>query len=263
MRASLTAAAAAALLVLCAVGPARAEDLPSHFVPADECMSRDCTCEDVPMMEVFLRNQQTARDAWISVRQDLFTSTGPQSIEEAVKLFYSRFPGDPRVGAQFMTCDGYDPDVNSLNKIAGTASLGDAALDPCFCNAFCKGIIDATVNHELTHGPTLLAGFASMLQYKVICATGALPDSFCNSIDPAVLVDSEIISYTVGNRTLASAIDDVKDSDPQNPEMACTWEPLPEASPSQLPPAEPGGFWARVRTLAERFLHGKSSTPSQ
>lgn len=77
-----------------------------HFVPSDECMSDECTCADAPMMEVYLRNQQTARDTWISVREDLFTETGPQSMEEAKDLFEARFMGDSRVNKQFMSCTG-------------------------------------------------------------------------------------------------------------------------------------------------------------
>ncbi|MFZ5892754.1 MAG: hypothetical protein ACOY0T_16970 [Myxococcota bacterium] len=259
MKRPLWSARLASLALVCCVGrSAVAETLPSHFVSSDQCMSRECTCADGPMMEVFLQNQQNARNAWISVRSEIFTATGPQSMDDAVKLFYKRFPGDSRVNAQFMTCNGYDPNVNTLNKIAGTASVGNAALDPCFCDAFCKGIIDATVDHELTHGPTLLAGFAGMLQYKVVCKTGVLPDSFCNALDPAILADSEIISYTVGNHTLSNAIEELRDRDPQNPQMACTWEPLPAASTNQLPPVQPSGFWDRVKMLADRFLYGNA-----
>jgi len=242
------------------------EEIPGHFVPSEECMSDECTCEDAPMMEVFLANQQRARDAWISVRLDVFSDGGPQSMPDAVKLFEKRFAGDPRVGTQFMSCEGYDSDINSLKKIAGVPSLGNASLDPCFCNAFCKDIVDATVTHELTHGPTLLAGFASVLQFKVACKAGALPDSFCNALDPKILADSEVISYTVGNAQLDESIEDLYEDDP---EMDCTWDPLPdfvppEPEPNLLPPV-PGaelpvqpsdGLWARFTLLVDRFVNG-------
>lgn len=243
------------------VVPAAAQT--EHFVPADECMSDDCTCADAPMMEVFLRNQQKARDTWVSVREDLFTDNGPQSMDEAKALFESRFSGDSRVSNQFKSCMGYDPNVNSLSQIAAVPGLGEATLDPCFCDAFCKDIIDATVDHELTHGPTLLAGFANVVTFKVGCAAGVLPDSFCNSLDPMILADSEIISYTVGNHSLSESIEDLYESDPAAPEMQCTWEPLPE-NPSrsarsanrEAPAAAPAGLWERFTLLAERFVNG-------
>lgn len=239
-----------------------------HFVPAEECMSDDCTCADAPMMEVFLRNQQQARDIWVSVREDLFTETGPQSMDEAKALFESRFKGDSRISSQFMSCTGYDPNVNSLTQIAAVPGLGEATLDPCFCDAFCKDVIDATVDHELTHGPTLLAGFANVITFQVGCKAGVLPDTFCNSLDPMILADSEIISYTIGNASLSSSIEDLYESDPANPEMQCTWEPLPETPPAGtrsgatpvpgagLPAAAPAGIWERFTLLVERFVNG-------
>lgn len=238
-----------------------------HFVPSDECMSDECTCADAPMMEVYLRNQVNARDAWSSVREDLFTENGPQSMAEAKALFESRFTGDPRVNKQFMSCTGYDPNVNSLNQVAAVPSVGEATLDPCLCDAFCKDIIDATVDHELTHGPTLLAGFANVLHFKVACKTGVLPDSFCNALDPMILADSEIISYTVGNYSLSESIEDLYESDPASPEMECTWEPLPETAPpgsrvlpptpgAELPAPVPAGLWERFTLLVDRFVNG-------
>ena len=255
----------------CASFAGAQEAIPEHFVPSEECMSDECTCEDAPMMEVFLSNQVRARDAWISVRLDVFTAGGPQSMADAVKLFEKRFAGDPRVSEQFMSCEGYDSDINSLKKIAGVPGLGQASLDPCFCNAFCKDIVDATVTHELTHGPTLLAGFASVLQFKVACKAGALPDSFCNALDPKILADSEVLSYVAGNRSLAESIEDLYEDDP---EMDCTWEPLPdfvppepEPEPNLLPPV-PGaelpvlpsdGLWARFTLLVDRFVNGAAN----
>lgn len=253
--------ATALALVLGFASPLRAQEgIPPHFVDSDECMSRDCTCADTPMMEVFLNNQRNAREAWKSVREAILMPGGPQSMEEAVALFNSRFSGDPRVSAQFMSCDGYDPNVNSLSKIAGVPGIGQAALDPCFCNAFCKDIVEATVNHELTHAPTLLMGFANVAHFKVACKAGVLPDGFCNTLDPLILADSELISYSVGNATLDNAIDRLRERDPENPEMECTWKPLPPApSSSQQAEPAPEGFWARLQLLAQRFWSGATS----
>src|SRR5690606_28525200 len=51
--------ATALALVLGFASPLRAQEgIPPHFVDSDECMSRDCTCADTPMMEVFLNNQR-------------------------------------------------------------------------------------------------------------------------------------------------------------------------------------------------------------
>lgn len=262
-------AAGAALLASFTCAALAGAQSTEHFVPSEECMSDECTCADAPMMEVYLRNQQKARDIWIGVREDLFTETGPQSMEEAKDLFEMRFMGDSRVSKQFMSCTGYDANVNSLKQIAAVPGVGQASLDPCFCDAFCKDIIDATVIHELTHGPTLLAGFANVINFKVGCKAGVLPDSFCNSLDPMILADSEIISYTVGNASLAEDIEDLHESDPADPEMECTWEPLPETPPAgsrvlppeagaQLPAPVPAGLWDRFTLLVDRFLSGAS-----
>lgn len=258
--------AGAAMLASLACAALAGAQTTEHFVPADECMSKDCTCADAPMMEVYLRNQQNARDAWNSVRADIFAAGGPQSMQEARDLFHMRFKGDSRINQQFMSCTGYDPNVNSLQQIAAVPGVGQATLDPCFCDAFCKDIIDATVVHELTHGPTLLAGFANVLHFKVACRAGVLPDSFCNSLDPMILADSEIISYTLGNASLADSIEDLQESDPANPEMECTWEPLPATPPPGsrvLPPGSgaaqapvPPGLWDRFTLLVDRFLNG-------
>jgi len=261
----------AALLASMACAALASAQNPEDFVPSDECMSDECKCEDAPMMEVFLRNQENARDIWIGVRAELFSEGGPQSMEEAKALFESRFMGDDRVSRQFMSCTGYDAEKNSLKQIAAVPSLGAATLDPCFCDAFCKDIIDATVTHELTHGPTLLAGFANVLQWKVACKAGVLPDSFCNSLDPMILADSEIISYTMGNNSLSNSIEDLQESDPADPEMECTWDPLPEEAPPEpepnvLPPvpgakgpaAPPSGLWNRFTLLVDRFINGRT-----
>ena len=257
-----------ALLASCTCA-ASASAQTEHFVPSDECMSDECTCEDAPMMEVYLRNQETARDAWVSVRDDLFTEDGPQSMEEAKALFEQRFgKGDSRVNTQFMSCAGYDPNINSLKQVAAVPGVGEATLDPCLCDAFCKDIIDATIDHEFTHGPTLLGGFANVIHFKAACKAGVLPDSFCNGLDPMILADSEVASYTVGNYSLSESIEDLYESDPAAPEMKCTWEPLPgpppSPSPRVLPPMPgadapapvPAGLWERITLLADRFLNG-------
>lgn len=264
----LRAAFTALVATLACAALASAQN-PENFVPSDECKSDECTCEDAPMMEVFLKNQENARDAWQSVRDDLFTEGGPQSMEEARALFESRFNGDDRVGLQFMSCEGYDAEKNSLKQIAAVPSLGQATLDPCFCDAFCQDIIDATVTHELTHGPTLLAGFADVLHWKVACKTGVLSDTFCNSLDPMILANSEISSYTLGNYSLSESIEDLQESDPADPEMECTWDPLPDEAPPEpepniLPPipgakapaAAPSGLWNRFTLLVDRFING-------
>jgi len=253
------ARAALAFALIGALSPSAGAQVPSHFVPSDMCKSRDCTCKDGPMMEAFLKNQENALGAWISVRGDIFTAAGPQSMEQAVALFNMRFHGDTRVGAQFMTCAGYDPNINKLTQIAGVPGVGQAALDPCFCDAFCKDIVDSTVNHELTHAPTLLLGFSNVLADKLACKAGILPNSYCNALDPKVLADSEILSYSVGITSLSNALDRLRDRDPEHPEMECTWEPLPAAMPNRLtlePESTPSGFWDRVGLLARRLLHG-------
>jgi hypothetical protein len=251
---TIRALALGGLIALSAV--ARAQEVPSHFVPADDCMSRPCVCDDIPMIETFLQNQKDARDAWLDVRGEIFSSTGPQSVEEAVASFQSKYSGDPSVTAQFMMCPGYDPAVNKASKIAGVSSSGGAMLDPCFCAAFCQDIVDSTAAHERMHVPTNIAGVVGKAQFLVACKVGALPDRVCNALMPLILADSEIASYQVGISLLESDLNDLRASDPDMPEMACTWEPpVPEQQAAAVP-AE-AGFFERVALLLERILFGK------
>jgi hypothetical protein len=254
MKASSSLLFGTVLALVTSAGSARAGDL-DGFVSPDKCTSRPCTCADVPMMEIFQANQVRGRDAWKSVRADLFSTTGPQSTQDAIALFGSRFKGDPRVATQFMSCTGYDATKNNLNKIAGVAGIGQAVLDPCFCNAFCQDIVDATVIHELTHGPTIIINVLNQANFRVACKTGLMPDSLCNSLDSAALADSEIVSYGMGISSLQSSIERIRKSDPAKPEMECTWTPLPPMA-KRAPTPAPESFMARVKLLVQRFIHG-------
>lgn len=238
---------------------AHAETVPAHFVPASECKSRECQCADAPMIERFIRNQKNARDVWRQVLGQVGTDTGPMSGSEARQMFQDNFSGDPLVSAQFMTCNGYDATKNTLSQIAGVPSFGAAALDPCFCNAFCQDIVDATVNHELAHTPTILLAFREDAPYVAACKTGLLPDTFCNSLEPSQLAQSEIASYSVGILSLQSDLDDIQAAAPENPAVECTWDPLPDAGARLAPPPAPSGFFERVLLLADRVLHGAAT----
>jgi hypothetical protein len=252
------AGALGALLLL--ARSAHAEDVPAHFVEADQCTSRPCSCADAPIMEQFLQNQKDARAAFQLVHDQLPTPQGAQSNAQAVSQFQGLFgAGNAHVNAQFMSCAGYDPAVNKLTKVAGISGLGTAKLDPCFCDAFCKDIVDSTIAHERMHAPTLLLGFHDRITWQTACKLGVLPDRVCNMLDPLNLVESELISHQVGINSLESSLNALKASDPAMPGMMCTWTPLASAG-SAAPPAQraptPPSFFARVELLIERIVWG-------
>ena len=253
--------------VACAAGTyasqAHAEGIPAHFVESGKCTSRPCTCDDIPMMEAFLQSQKDAHSAWYDVRGEIFTSGGPQTIEQTVASFQSKYSGDPRVADQFKMCAGYDPNVNKLSKIAGVSSSGGAMLDPCFCNAFCQDIVDSTVAHEVMHVPTNIAGVVGKAHLLAGCKLGVLPDRLCNALMPLTLVDSELAAHEVGIASLTIDLELLKSEDPAMPEMACTWQPLPAAVTTSLSPKviEPAklGVLERVVLLFERIVWGEES----
>jgi len=257
----ISAALVGTLGVCCAL-PALAEDLPSNFVTADMCMSRPCTCADIPFVEVFLQNQKDARAAFESIYPEIWMTGGPSNVSDVQRAFAARFPGDPRVLAQYKTCPGYDPSVNSA-KFAGVDNSGTAKIDECACAAFCQDIVDATIAHERTHPPTLIIGFLARLPGHTACKVGALPDSMCDMLTPIELVESEIAAYTVGINVLESDLNDLKAEDPSMPEMACTWQPLPSATASAaplLPEQTPQGLFDRIVMLLERIIWGREQT---
>lgn len=234
---------------------ALAEGVPSHFVSSDECTSRPCTCDDIPIMDAFLQSQKDAKTAWSLVQAEIFTPDGPQSLADTVSSFQSKYMGDPNVAAQFKMCADYDPSVNKLTKVAGVSSSGGAMLDPCFCNAFCQDIVDSTVMHERMHVPTQLLGFGNKLSFFAACKVGALPDRVCNALEPLNLAESELVSHEAGILSLQSDLDDLLASDPSMPEMACTWAPLVPPEMASVVP-EVKGFFARVALLVQRIVWG-------
>ena len=254
---------AAVLATLLACLPAHAEDVPAHFVPEEMCASRDCTCDDIPMMEAFQANQIAGRDAWMSVKTDILTPTGPSSGPQAIALFKKRFAGDPRIIAQFKSCSGYDATKNDVSKVAGVSPLGKATVDPCFCNAFCKDIVDSTIAHERMHVPTIIAGVVGSGDMLVACKIGVVSGRVCDALEPFTLAQSELASYGAGIAYLDARLRMLQESDPMMPDVACTWEPLAQQSqePQQAkaaPVPAPAGFFARVELLLRRIFGGES-----
>jgi hypothetical protein len=239
--------------------PAAAQGVPSWFVPEDMCGLHDCMCSDIPMMQSFLDNQKNAQAAWQSIRSDILAGTGPRSDTAAKALFKQRFPGDPDVVAQFESCQNYDPNKNSVDKVAGVSPLGAPMLDPCFCDAFCSDIVESTIAHERMHVPTIILGALSKGDYMIACGLGVASGYLCDIVLPLILTDSEILSYDAGISALDASLTKLKEYDPSNPSMACTWECIaPPPTPAQ-DKAVPQGFWQRVSLLFERVLHGSSA----
>ncbi|MCB9682369.1 MAG: hypothetical protein H6733_12955 [Alphaproteobacteria bacterium] len=238
---------------------AHAEDLPSHFVSADDCHPRECTCADGPMVELFLSDQTAARDAWIAVRVDIMSPGGPATPADAIADFQGRFAGDSRIADQFRSCTGYDPAVNKLTKIAGVSGIGQARLDPCFCDAFCADIVSSTVSHELMHVPTVIAGVVGRGDMLVACKVGILSGAMCDALLPLALADSEIAAHQVGVVVLDNAVDDIHDLDPDGdgPRTRCTWDALtPQTDSAGLD--VPDDLGERAWTLWDRIVHGSA-----
>lgn len=240
------------LLLACAFSAARAD---AKMIPGGDCQeaSTECTCADAPYMEVFLQNQRTALQAWETTRNDIAVNGSAKTFDEARALFAQNFQGDGRVLTPLSSCTTLDP-----GKIAGPSILdGGAELDDCFCSHVCRDIVDATIAHERTHVAVNLVGIDYMIGVGVGCLVGKLPQHFCDISNALLLSESEVLAHAVGNDLLSDRLSDLRASDPANPEMECTWEPLPlQHSASPPPQPAPKGFMDRVKMLAERFLHG-------
>ncbi|MFO0675850.1 MAG: hypothetical protein U0169_04910 [Polyangiaceae bacterium] len=256
-----------ALAALASVLPSAAgaqEGIPSHFVTDSACrsMSPACTCADAPFVEMYLRNQDKAMDAWTAVDKAIATPTGPRSTAQARALFNQSFSGDGRVTARFATCEGYDPAVNSATKIAGVTGVGSASLDPCFCKAFCKDVVEATIQHEVMHPPTLLAGFAATFELQIGCKVGLVNATACTAADARTLARSEIASHRAGNDLLRNAVKGyTQKPDERKPEILCTWQPLPASARRDTTTSAPESLWARVKRIVTKFVHGPDAPP--
>lgn len=255
---SMSKPLAIALALMCCGPSAPAEEVPSWFVAPAQCPSRPCECKDLLMMEKFRDNQITARDAWRSVDQDLRAGTGPTTQQGARDLFRTYFgPGDPDVAAQFRSCPGYDPARNSLNKIAGVGSSGQPLLDPCFCAAFCKDIVDSTILHEKAHVPTIIVFFVGSLPLMARCRLELVPPRLCTVIEPMMLTSTEILSHQAGISSLDSSIEKLRASDPSNPGVPCpTTQSMTKSATPRLPAPAPSSLTERVEILFARIVRG-------
>jgi hypothetical protein len=236
------------------LGLASASTADARMIPGSECqeLSKPCTCADAPYMEVSLHNQETALKAWETTRNDIAVDGGASTFEDARAKFAKNFVGDPRVFAPLTLCKDF---VDS--KVAGTDFWGDGAeLEDCFCSNVCRDIVDATIAHERTHVAVNLLGIDYMIGVGLGCAAGSFPQQFCDTSNALLLSESEVLAHSVGNSLLSSRLNDLQASDPENPEMECTWEPLPLEHSPPPPQQAPQGFFERVQMLAQRFLYG-------
>lgn len=229
-----------------------AGDADAKMVSGGDCskLSRDCTCDDAPYMEVFLGNQEDALKAWEDTQAEIFGGAA-SSFDDARALFESKFPGDSRVMRPLRQCTNLD-----AGKIAGTSILGGGAeLDDCFCKNVCRDIVDAIVVHERTHVAFNLMGIGYIIGVGTACAGGLTDPDFCKVSDALLLSESEIQAHRLGNDALRESLSELKDE----AEMECTWEPLPEASlPKMRQPPAPQGFFPRLGALFARVFHGRS-----
>ena len=236
------------------LGMACAGRADARMIPGSDCQesSKACTCADAPYMELFLKNQQVALDAWKTTRNDIAVNGGASTFEDARASFAQNFHGDARVLTPLAICKDLD-----TAKIAGPDFLGDGAeVDDCFCTNVCRDIVDGVIAHERTHVAVNIVGIDYMIGVGIGCKVGSFPQQFCDTSNALLLSESEVLAHTVGNNLLSSRLNDLQASDPENPEMECTWEPLPAAQQAAPPPQAPQGFFQRVQMLAQRFLHG-------
>ena len=245
-------------LVWVVASTAWAQSVPSSFLSDSDCLAatRDCTCADAPFMEIYRDQQKKGRSAWISVGTSIPPPTSPAAAQAA---FAKLFTEEPRITTQLSTCPGYNSAVNLLSKVAGVRANGATAFDPCFCNAFCKDIIQSTIDHESAHRPTLVLGFLSGLPVQTACKAISAAQPICDVADAQTLVNSETISYTLGINTLNNAIDRIASGpDAANPGMQCTWTPLPPVTALRHAPVVPipSSRWKRLTLLIERFWNG-------
>lgn len=224
---------------------AQADEVPSHFVPVEQCTSKPCECVDMPTMKAFLADQTRARGVWDTVRKEINTASGPRSSAQARARFNALFgAGSADIANAFTSCPGYDPAKNSLTKIAGVNASGVSVFDPCFCGAFCKDIVDATLAHEKMHvksGVLLTVGAMHML---VFCK--AFPShAECPKLEPLFLAASEVVSHDAGVQALDASIRKVLEATED-----CTTD---GGAPS---PTVPTGLGNRVQSLFSRLVNG-------
>ena len=253
----------ALLSLACVALPAHADTAPDSFLGPDECraLSPECKCADAPMLELLLKDQSKALDAWDETADAITMPGGPATMQEAVDDFHSRFPGDTRIADQFAACDTIDEPGHNLTKIAGVSlRKGGAALDSCFCKQFCEDAVDATIIHEDTHFKFAFEALLEMITSKVACGVGQLEQSYCDTLLARQLARSEQYAHSAAIESMADSLDKLRSSDPDMPDMECTWEPLPDMVTRATPPAPPApaGFWQRLEMLASRFIHGAS-----
>lgn len=233
----------------------------AEYIDGDVCLERthECTCADAPYMEISLRNQEVALETWNETTEEI-TLGAAKTAEEARALFLKKFKpkADPRVMEGLSGCTELD-----ATKIAGPSiSGGGAELDSCFCNTVCKDIVESTIAHERMHVAFNLMGIGYIIGAGTACAAGTLPQDFCDVHNAFLIAESELYAHEAGNNLLRERLDNLQKMDPANPEMECTWEPLPEYSGAQptprlQPPSPiPQSFFERLQMLASRFMNG-------
>ncbi len=253
-----------ALLSLCAVAlPAHADTVPDGFLGPADCraLSPECKCADAPLLELLMKDQSNALDAWLSTANAITQPDGPATASEAVADFHSRYPGDARITSNFSACDTFDPKVNLLTKVAGVSiSKAGAAVDPCFCKQFCRDAIDATIIHEDVHFRFAIEAMYEQIATSIACKVGDLEQIFCDRVQARQLARSESYAHQAAVDSMGGSLAKLRASDPDMPDMECTWEPLPDVQARVLPaaPPAPAGFWQRLEMLASRFIHGAS-----
>ena len=229
----------------------------AKMVSGGDCraLTHDCKCDDGAYMSMYLANQEAALAAWQDTQSDIFGGAA-KSFEDARTLFNSKFPGDPRVLSAFTDCPNLDP-----KKIAGPSILGGGAeIDDCFCKDVCRDIVEATIAHERTHVAFNILGISYVIGVGTACGLNLTdPDFLCGEPGLAPVGVRNPGARENGNQVLRDALDKLQNPSP--PDMACTWEPLPEPKAREIPaPPVPAGFFARVAALVTRFVNGADAS---
>ena len=261
----------AGALGLCAIltqsSAGRADTVPDFFVDGDACrkLSRECTCADAPMIQLLLRDKRKALDAWDAVADSIDEPGGPSTNEDARNAFVGSFQGDPRIGDQFLACPSYDEvsakQGRSPSRIAGVSLTGGGgALDPCYCQQFCLDAVNATIAHEDDHFRFGFEAILEVMTAKSACLIGALDQTYCDKLGARQQARTEQYAHVISIDHLSDSVSKLAQSqDDEHPDMACTWEPLPDLPPSDEPdPKEHASLWQRLELLVSRFVHGQA-----
>jgi hypothetical protein len=214
----------------------------AQLVPASQCNPPPCGCNDMKMLERALKASNDSLAAWESVLAQFSTPNPPKTMEEARAAFDAVNPADAFLLAQMQTqC----PTFNG-GKVGGVDSEGNTMYLPCFCQAFCKDIVEATGAHEQQHHKNMVD--LALHQITVVLGGALMGESV--PYNASVITLSEIDAHQAGSDYLRS-----KMASFMSQNALCTWTPLAAPVPASKTPI-PETLADRIRALYHRIVDG-------